>query len=230
MLIPSKSWESHPKWVAKQSWSIPETIQQQSQQQTSQTKETLKLVGPLKFYGNILTQLQKDVKNFNGGNLRYFSENWYKYAKDEYILDIITNGLKFDLKQLPTQNSRSTYCLWNKENEITSVEIKKLHKNSVIAYSTTDVGEFVSGIFTRHKKDGNKRMILNLKKCNKFVNYKHFKMASINNFINLIKPNVHMTSIDLKDASFSVPIHNDHKKYLTFIFGSLLQFRSMPNG
>ena len=55
-------------------------------------------------------------------------------------------------------------------------------------------------------------------------------MASINNFINLIKPNVHMTSIDLKDASFSVPIHNDHKKYLMFIFGSLLQFRSMPNG
>ena len=28
---------------------------------------------------------------------------------DKYILDIITNGLKLDLKQLPTQNNRSTY-------------------------------------------------------------------------------------------------------------------------
>ena len=41
---------------------------------------------------------------------------------------------------------------------------------------------------------------------NKFVNYKHFKMVSINNVINLIKLNVYMTSIYLKDAFFSVPI------------------------
>ena len=31
-------------------------------------------------------------------------------------------------------------------------------------------------------------------------------MESINNIINLIKPNVYMTSINLKDAFFSVPI------------------------
>ena len=67
--------------------------------------------GPLKFYDNVLPELQKDVKNFNGGNLRYFSKNWYKYTEDKYILDIITNGLKLDLKQLPTQISKSTYPL-----------------------------------------------------------------------------------------------------------------------
>ena len=65
-------------------------------------KKTLKLVGPLKFHDNILTELQKDVENFKGGNLRYFSKNWYKYTKDKYILDIITNGLKLNLKELPT--------------------------------------------------------------------------------------------------------------------------------
>ena len=88
----------------------------------------------------------------------------------------------------------------------------------------------MSGIFTGDKKEGNKRIILNLKKFNKFVNYKHFKMESINNVINLIKPNVYMASIDLKDAFFSVPIHYDHQKYLKFIFGNLFQFTSMPNG
>ena len=55
-------------------------------------------------------------------------------------------------------------------------------------------------------------------------------MESINNIINLIKPNVYITSIDLKDAFFSIPIHNDHQKYLKFIFGNLFQFTSMPNG
>ena len=69
--------------------------------------------------------------------------------------------------------------------------------------------------------------ILNLKKINKFVNYKHFTMESIN-VINLIKPNVYMTSIDLKDG-FSW-IHNDHQKHLKFMFGNLFQFTSISNG
>ena len=71
------------------------------------------------------------MKNFKGGNLRYFSQNWYKYTKDKYILDIITYDLKLDLKQLPTQNRTSSYPLSSKENEIISVEIKKLLKKSV---------------------------------------------------------------------------------------------------
>ena len=136
-------------------------------------------------------------------------------------MDIINNCLKVDLKQLPTQNSRSSYPLSSKENEIISVGIKKLLKKSVIVYSTPEEGEFISGIFTRDKKRWQNRMILNLKKINKFVNYKHFKMESINNVINLIKPNVYMASIDLKDSFFSVPIHNYHQKYLKYIFGNL---------
>ena len=55
-------------------------------------------------------------------------------------------------------------------------------------------------------------------------------MESINNVINLNKPNVYMASIDLKDAFFSVPIYNNHQRYLKFIFGNLFQFTSMPNG
>ena len=86
-------------------------------------KNTFKLVGPLKFHDNILTELQKYVENFKGGNLRYSSKNWYKYTKDKYISNVITNNPKLDLKQLPTQNSSSSYPLSSKENETISVEI-----------------------------------------------------------------------------------------------------------
>ena len=110
------------------------------------------MVCPLTFNDNILTELQEDVKNFKGGNPRYFSKNWYKYTKDKYILNIITNGLKLDLKQLPTQNSRSTYLLSGKENEIISVEIKKLLIKSVIPYGAPGKGEFFSGVITRDKR------------------------------------------------------------------------------
>ena len=111
-------------------------------------------------------------------------------------MDIITYGLELDLKQSQTQNSRPTYPLSSNENQIISVEIKILLKKSVIAYSTPGEDEFIF-LFIRDKKYGNKRMILNLKKFNKFFYYKHFKMESIKNFINLIKPNVYMASISL---------------------------------
>ena len=91
-------------------------MQQQSQQQMSQIKETLKFMVPLTLHGNILTELEKDVKNFAESNLRYFNKNWYEYSKDKYILDIVTNGLKLDLKELPIQNIRPTYPSSSKEN------------------------------------------------------------------------------------------------------------------
>ena len=69
------------------------------------------------------------MKNVVGGNLRYFNKNWYIYTKYKYILDVITNGLKLDLKELPTQNIRPTYPLSSKENEIISTEITKSLKS-----------------------------------------------------------------------------------------------------
>ena len=31
----------------------------------------------IKISGNILTELEKNIKDFAGGNLRYFNKNWY---------------------------------------------------------------------------------------------------------------------------------------------------------
>ena len=61
------------------------------------------------------------------------------------ILDITTNGLKLDLKELTQQ-------------------LKKLLKKLFNVYRTPDKDDFISGIFTRDNKDENKSMILNLKK------------------------------------------------------------------
>ena len=83
------------------------------------------MVSPPGFNNFIVNELHQDVQNFKGGNLRYFSKNWYKYTKDKYILDIVTNGLKLELNDLPCQYSKSSYPLSTKE-EVISTEIKKL--------------------------------------------------------------------------------------------------------
>ena len=56
-------------------------------------------------------------------------------------------------------------------------------------------------------------------------------MEFINNVSNLIKSNVYMASIELKDPFFSVAIHNHYQKYIIkFISGNLFKFTFMPNG
>ena len=41
-------------------------------------------------------------------------------------------------------------------------------------------------------------MILNLKQFNTHITYRHFKMESINQVIDIVRPNVYMASIDLR--------------------------------
>lgn len=41
-------------------------------------------------------------------------------------------------------------------------------------------------------------------------------MASMNNVINLLKPNVYITFTDLKDTLFQVPVHPILQIYLKF--------------
>ena len=50
----------------------------------------------------------------------------YIYIYLQYILDVVTNGLKLELNELPPQCCKSTYILLAKENEVISVEIMKL--------------------------------------------------------------------------------------------------------
>ena len=92
-------------------------------------------------------------------------------------------------------------------------------------------GDFLSAVFTRKKKDGNMRTILNFKFLNKHVTDNHFKMEFLQDVLKIIQPSCWMASIDLKDAFFSVPIHKSHRKYLKFKWlGKIYKYLGMPNG
>ena len=61
------------------------------------------MVSPPGFNNFIVNELHQDVQNFKGDNLKYFSKNWYKYTKDKYIINIVINGPKLELNELPCQ-------------------------------------------------------------------------------------------------------------------------------
>ena len=72
--------------------------------------------------------------------------------------------------------------------------------------------EVLSPAFTRLKKDGSNRTILNLSGLNEGVTYQHFRMDTLTSALSLITKDCFKASIDLKDAYYSVPIHPERKK------------------
>ena len=91
--------------------------------------------------------------------------------------------------------------------------------------------QFISHIFFRYKSNGNIRVILNLKPFNLFIENTHFKMGGLADAINLTYKNCFFTSIDLKDAFYTVPLHHSAKKYFRFYHKSeLFEFNSLVMG
>ena len=95
-----------------------------------------------------------------------------------------------------------------------SQEINKLLKKKVIVQTIAEKRDFFSSVFLRVKKGESYRMILNLKKLNKYIDsyiLKHFKMESLQNVLHMVKSGVWMASVDLKDAYDAVLIHEEYQ-------------------
>ena len=180
---------------------------------------------------SLLEYFHGRTQTFKAGSLAAYSHKWHELTSDPEILETVT-GQHIEFDTVPMQGKP---LMQTKLSDIQTVsvdlEIAQLLKKGVIQPSKHEAGEFISTIFTRPKKDGTHRMILNLKSFNANVTHHHFKMDNIRSAIRLMKPGCYMASIDLKDAYYTVPICKEHQKFLKFQWkGNLYQFVCFPNG
>ena len=111
------------------------------------------------------------------------------------------------------------------------LRFKNFFKKEIIKLSASEPGEVISPIFITPKKDGSSRVIFNLKGLNEFVSYHPFKMDTLDTAIKLMRPGCFMTSIDLKDAYYSIPVAPECQKYLKFVWKETLYcFTCLPIG
>ena len=96
-----------------------------------------------------------------------------------------------------------------------------LQKGAVVKVDPVP-GQFVSNIFLVAKKSGGMRPVINLKKLNKFLAREHFKMEHILTILPFLHEGCFMTSLDLKDAYFSIPMNDSDRKYLRFLWRNVL--------
>ena len=165
--------------------------------------------------------------------MKSYSNEWRKITSDPTILQAIEGyKLEFELGIAPVQNRvPRPYKLT--EDEVTAIddEINTLLTKGVIAPSCHEQGQYVSNIFTRAKKNGGHRMILDLSDLNQYIKYRHFKMDTFECARALITKNCYMTSLDFRDAYYTVPIAECDRKYLKFIWKDrLYHYNVLPNG
>ena len=170
------------------------------------------------------------VQNFVAGNIAHHFFDWRLITSDPSILEIVS-GYRIDFERLRYQTSVPCIKFSKGDEHIIAVEVqKRLDKDVLNKKTHCNHGEFISSVFTRPKKDGSHRLILNLKNLNEFVTYQHFKMESLQSAAQLLKKDYWMAVLDLKDAYYSVPINLQHRKYLRFEFnGTLYEFTCLPN-
>ena len=140
--------------------------------------------------------------------------------------------ITFTHDQLPLQlRPPQSIKFTDLESSLMDQEINTLLQKGVIEEANHSHGEFLSDVFLRPKKDGSFRMILNLKNLNLHVEYNKFKMDTLQSILKLVTPGCYKATIDLKDAYYSVPVVQEHRKYLRFIWRSkLYQYTCFPNG
>lgn len=119
---------------------------------------------------------------------------------------------------LPT-SVNSTPSSQTKFNSLAQ-QVSNLIEKQAISKPATNSSLLLSRIFTVKKANGEDRLIIDLSKLNTQIVHVTFQMESYTKINNLLEKDDYMTSIDLCDAFFSVPIHPDHRKFLAFEFNN----------
>ena len=171
---------------------------------------------------------------FQGGQLSKHLNKWMEITTDPIVLDIVQHyHIEFDFEPSPEisrSNSAEKFSLL--EQSVIDQEIETFRNKGIIEISQHETGEIISPIFIRPKKEPGKfRVIFNLKNLNESVTYYKFKMDTLETAIKLMTPQCYMSSIDLRDAYYSIAMATEHRRFLKFEWrDSLYQFCALPMG
>ena len=140
-----------------------------------------------------MENLRADAEKFKGGNIKNCFEKWANITQDQFALNIVKFGLTMEFAEVPACQFVPPLNFSPVETEIIDAEISKLLSKGVIVNTNRKPNDFVSRIFARTKKDGDYRIIL--KTFNEFLKFKHCKLESIEDALDLTPEGCHFRSV-----------------------------------
>ena len=150
-----------------------------------------------------MATLRVDMKKIKGGNITNCFEKWVNITQVQFVLHIVKFGLTTKFAEVPMYQFVPPQNFSPAETDIFDAEIYKLLSKDVIV----NTPDHASGSFSRNKKSGNYRIILKLKTFNGFLKFKHSKLESVEDALELITKGCYFESVELKNASYTIPIH-----------------------
>lgn len=182
---------------------------------------------------NSTISLTNTIDNFVAGKTRFHVNNWLKLTNDKWILQTIC-GYHVELTMFPDQKTIPKPLKFDEiEQDNISVEINRFLKCGIIEeVQHASDNEYISNIFTRPKKEGKIRVILNLKQFNSdCMENIHFKMETLKHAVDSMRRDCYFASVDISEAFYTIPIRKEDRRYFRFYHNSVkYQFTALVMG
>ena len=171
-----------------------------------------------------------------GGRLALFWPRWRALGADSVILNKIRYGLELEwLDELPPLTTDPPIISDTGSSTIDqhlSDTIEAMLLKRAIREVPKNSPGFYSRLFMVPKKGSNKlRPVIDLSALNSYVSVPHFKMETAELIRASLTSGEWISSIDLTDAYFHIPISRKMRKYFRFSFRDrLYEFLATPFG
>lgn len=141
------------------------------------------------------------------GCLKFFSKKWELITKSRFVLNCIKGyKIRFTSQSFQVIIPKAPLVQGSQTLDEVRGAINNLLNLGAIRPCAPEEPQFVSSYFLIPKADETFRFVLNLKKLNKFILTKHFKLEDGRTAEKLISKNDFLAKIDLENAYFLIPI------------------------
>ena len=173
--------------------------------------------------------------DFPGTRLQDFWQVWAKNQAHPRVVSLLQHGYRLDFKILPKLSKipliLSKYHNKNKDGALHEAVQAILAKKAITHVRKPSTLGYYSRLFLVPKPMKRWRPVIDLSMLNNHLHVPTFKMETAESIRKSIRQGEWVTSIDLTDAYFHVPIHPQSQKYLRFqTKKGVFQFQALPFG
>ena len=170
-----------------------------------------------------------------GGRLSSFWQVWETKKAHPRVVTILKEGYCLNFRNQPPLTKdpviRSKYLNREKQQFLIKAVYQMINKRAITPVQKVTSLGFYSRLFLVPKPGKKWRPVIDLSVVNKYLHIPTFKMETAENIRDSLQQGEWVTSIDLTDAYFHIPIHPRFQKYLRFNVGDRsYQFTALPFG